>query len=83
MMWRIDFLPKGYGITANDFHVLSLPHIPAWDEYGLGKGERPPLIEKIVKVIEEHMTLEEAQKYNTYLYDLEHMREDLKVIMNA
>jgi len=52
--WYVTWLPKGYAPTSSDRLVCALPDPTGeWSNYGLRAGERPPLIEALVKTIEE------------------------------
>lgn len=55
--WHISWLPKGYAPTRDDFVICLVAEPPGgnWDQYGLARGERPPMIEAICTVIEEQM----------------------------
>ncbi len=55
--WHITWLPKGYGPTREDYVICLVAQPPNedWEQYGLSKGKRPPLIEAICAAIETHM----------------------------
>jgi hypothetical protein len=55
-LWLIEWLPKGYGPTPNDKLVCVFPD-QGWRELGhhVKEGGLPPLIEAVVKVIEDYM----------------------------
>jgi hypothetical protein len=55
--WVIEWLPKGYGPSLEDFCVctVAVPPNEDWSGYRLEKGKRPPLIEKLCEVIEAHL----------------------------
>lgn len=51
--WYVTWLPKGYAPTNEDQLVCAFPD-QGWDEYGLGEGKRPPLIQAVVEAIEKY-----------------------------
>ena len=50
--WYIWWLPKGYAPTDEDVMICALPEQNGWEAYGLSRGERPPLVQAVVDVIE-------------------------------
>lgn len=59
--WHISWLPHGYAPTKDDFVICLVAQPPGedWSESSLGRGERPPLIEKVCATIEQHMAEQE------------------------
>lgn len=55
--WEIVWLPKGYAPTPDDKPICAFPNPTdgSWDEYGLGKGRRPPIIEAVCELVEQLM----------------------------
>ena len=52
--WHISWLPKGFAPTREDFIICLVAEPPGedWSDYGLARGERPPLVEAICSAIE-------------------------------
>jgi hypothetical protein len=55
--WHISWLPHGYGPTKDDYVIclIAPPPTEDWSKFGLGSGERPPLIDAIIKAIEGYL----------------------------